>query len=102
RILDVVGRVEIRFAGAKADDVTAGILQLARLLRHRDRSGRLYARKGIGNEGHDWILRLSESRGRSSGPRGVYCRSGRISQGPLRIGSDSTVSRPLRAVLTSG
>ena len=53
RFLDVVGRVEIRLAGAEPDDVAAGFFQLARFLRDRDGRGRLHAGKGIGKEGHD-------------------------------------------------
>jgi hypothetical protein len=43
RQLDVGGRVEIRLAGAKADDVAAGRFQRARFIRDRDGRGRLRA-----------------------------------------------------------
>jgi hypothetical protein len=41
--LDVVGRVEVRLAGAEADHVAAGGFQLARLVGHRDGGGGLDA-----------------------------------------------------------
>ncbi len=52
RLLDVVGRVEVRLAGAQADDVHALRFQLPRLLRHGDRGGGLHAVEGSGEEGH--------------------------------------------------
>ena len=51
--LDIVGRIEIRLAGAEADDVPSFGFQLARFLRDGDGGGRLHAGKGVGKEGHD-------------------------------------------------
>ena len=51
-LLDVVGRVEIRLAGAEPDDVAARRFQRARFVRHRDRRRRLDALELVGEEGH--------------------------------------------------
>ena len=52
RLLDVVGRVEIRLADREADDIDARGFQLARLLGHRDGRGRLHPREGVGEKAH--------------------------------------------------
>ena len=52
RLLDMVGRVEIRLAHRQADDVPALVLEVARLLRHGDGRGRLYAGQDVGQKGH--------------------------------------------------
>ena len=48
RFLDIVRRVEVRFAGAQSDHVAALPLQLARTGRHRQGGGRLDAGEGGG------------------------------------------------------
>ena len=52
-LLDVVRRVEIRLASAKADYVAAFGLEVAGFLRDGNGGRGLYAGKGIGEEGHD-------------------------------------------------
>src|SRR4029453_1418929 len=52
-LLDVVRRVEIRLAGAQADDVSPGRLQLARLAGDGDGGRRFDAGQTLGDEGHD-------------------------------------------------
>ena len=56
RQLDVGGRVEIRLAGAKADDVAARRFQRACFIRDRDRRGRLHTVERSGQEGHHHLL----------------------------------------------
>ena len=51
-LLDVVGRVEIRLAGAETDDVAARRFERARFVRHRDGRRRLDALELVGEEGH--------------------------------------------------
>ena len=53
RLLDVVGRVEVGLADRQRNDVASLGFEIARLLRHRDRRGRLNAGKDVGDEGHD-------------------------------------------------
>ena len=53
RFLDVVGGVEIRLAGAEPDDVAARQFERPRLIRDRDRGGRLDALQRVGEKGHD-------------------------------------------------
>ncbi len=53
RLLDVVGRVEVRLADRQRNHVAPLGFEIARLLRHRDGRGRLNARKDVGDEGHD-------------------------------------------------
>ena len=52
RLLDVVGRVEIRLADRKRDHFPSFGFEVARLLRHRDGRGWLNAREDVGEEGH--------------------------------------------------
>ena len=52
RLLDVVGRVEIRLAGAEPDHVAARLFERARLVGHRDGGGRLDALQVFGEQGH--------------------------------------------------
>jgi len=52
RELDVGGRVEIRLAGAEADDVASRRFQLARFIRDRNGRGRLHAVECSGQERH--------------------------------------------------
>ena len=52
RLLDVVGRVEIRLADRKRDHLPPFGFEVARLLRHRDGRGWLNAREDVGEEGH--------------------------------------------------
>ena len=49
---DVIGRVEIGLAGAKADDVAAGGFQRTRFIRDGDGGRRLDAHDLIRDEGH--------------------------------------------------
>ncbi len=56
RQLDVGGRVEIRLAGAEADDVAPRRFQRARFIRDRDRRGRLHTGERSGQEGHHHLL----------------------------------------------
>ncbi len=67
RLLDVVRRVEIGLADRQRDDVAALRFEVARLLRHRDRRGRLNAGKGVGDKGHGLEVR------RGGGGRGCEC-----------------------------
>ena len=52
RLLDVLGRVEIRFARRQPDDVAARRFQLDRLVGDRDGGRGLDARERVGEEGH--------------------------------------------------
>ena len=52
RLLDVLGRVEIRLAHRQADDVDARRLQVPGLLGHHDGRGRLHPREDVGEESH--------------------------------------------------
>ena len=55
RQLDVGGRVEVRLAGAEADDVAARRFQCARFIRDRNRCGRLHTGERGGQEGHHFL-----------------------------------------------
>src|SRR5262249_33274081 len=68
----VLRRVEIGLAGAKADDVLAGRLQLARLLRDGDGGRRLDAVETLGKERH-------------------------VSRSPMETAADSRMKRRRRA-----
>ena len=72
RLLDVVGRVEIRLAGAEADDVAAGRFQRARLVGHRDGRRRLDALELVREKGHRKLRSLCRSL------CGCPCRNGRL------------------------
>lgn len=50
RVLDIVGRVEVRLTGPQTDHIAARRLQIARLLRHRDGGRGLDAAQGLGEE----------------------------------------------------
>jgi len=52
RLFDVVGRVEVRLAGAKPNDVAAGGFERARFVRHRYGGRRLDARSPVGEKSH--------------------------------------------------
>ncbi|MCY1296504.1 hypothetical protein D9M70_458930 [compost metagenome] len=52
RLLDIVGRIEVRLPGAEADHITTFRFQLTGFLRNGDSGGRLYTGEGIGKEGH--------------------------------------------------
>ena len=52
RLFDVVGRVEIRLAGAQPNDIAAGRFERARLVRHGDGGRRLYALEVVGKKSH--------------------------------------------------
>ena len=56
RQLDVGGRVEVRLAGAEADDVTSRRFQRACFIRDRDRCGRLHTVERGGQERHHRLL----------------------------------------------
>ena len=60
--LDVVRRVEVRLAGAQADDVAAGRFERARLVGHRDGRRRLDALEAVRNEGHGKLRNLAAYR----------------------------------------
>ncbi|MGN6091787.1 MAG: hypothetical protein ACTHOL_05505, partial [Luteibacter jiangsuensis] len=72
--LDVLRRIEIRLAGAKADDVAAGRFQLARLVGDGDGGGRLDARERVGEEGHFSGSGKKNGRDRSGRPRRMQAR----------------------------
>jgi hypothetical protein len=52
RFLDILRRIEVRFAGAEPDDVTAGGLERARFVGDRDGRRWLDARQTVREEGH--------------------------------------------------
>ncbi len=56
RQLDVGGRIEVRLAGAEADDVAARGFQRACFVRDRNRRGRLHTVERSGQEGHNHLL----------------------------------------------
>ena len=82
--LDVVGRVEIRFAGAQPDHVAAACFQLAGFLRDRDGRRRLHAGKGVGKKGHD--CRVSGKARVVAGGAGLNVERLPESQAPKRFG----------------
>ncbi len=58
RQLDVGGRVEVRLAGAEADDVAARLFELTCFIRDRDGRGRLHTVKRSGQKRHHVLLRM--------------------------------------------
>ena len=66
--LDVVGRVEIRLAGAEPDHVTTRRFERARLVRHRDGGGGLDALERVREEGHVIISGLDAAVGNAPCP----------------------------------
>src|SRR4029077_3617245 len=59
-LLDVVRGVEVWLAGAKANDVEAGGLHLARLDRNGHSRRGFYPLKRVGDETHAVLLKLAE------------------------------------------
>ena len=86
RLLDVVGRIEIRLAGRQRDDVAPRSLELARLRRHRDGRGGLDAIQAVGDETHIvWpfeIVRLARAARTLSAGRGDFNTSRRCIPAP--------------------
>ncbi len=76
--LDVVGRVEIRLADRKRNDVPPLRLQVPRLLRHRHGRGRFYAREDVGEEGHGRPIPLRYRRNRGAQHKETGARRQRV------------------------